>query len=121
MLRPFLCLLLAFCCAGPVRAMDVNDKGDPGLAVAPNANPVMKKGDPGLTVTSLAPDSTLCRALVKHTPDASVNYQPGTDARGKPTPPADVPGAPQMEFPKTTVIPLTVSLAKVLNLNTAQY
>jgi hypothetical protein len=63
----------------------------------------------------------LCSALVKHTPDAGVAYQPGVDVEGKPVAPADLPGAPQMQMPQKITIPLTVSLAKVLNLNTSQY
>lgn len=67
-------------------------------------------------------DPALCRALVKHTPDADVAYQPGVDVHGKPVAPADLlGGAPAMQMPQTITIPLTLSLAKVLNLNTSQY
>jgi hypothetical protein len=66
-------------------------------------------------------DPALCRALTKHTPDADVAYQSGVDVHGKPVAPADLPGAPQMQMPTTFTIPLTVQLAKVLNLNTNQY
>jgi hypothetical protein len=66
-------------------------------------------------------DPALCQALVKHTPSADTAYQPGVDANGNPVAPADLPGAPQMKLPDKIDIPLTLSLAKVLNLNTSQY
>lgn len=68
-----------------------------------------------------AVDPALCQALVKHTPSADATYQPGVDVNGKPVAPADLPGAPQMKLPDRLEIPLTLSLAKVLNLNTSQY
>ena len=68
-----------------------------------------------------AVDPALCRALIKHTPDADVAYQPGVDVHGDPVAPADLPGAPPMKLPETINIPLTVSLAKIINLNTSQY
>jgi hypothetical protein len=70
---------------------------------------------------SPAVDPALCRALVQHTPDANVAYQPGVDVHGKPVAPADLPGTPQVQLPQTITIPLTLSLVKVLNLNTSQY
>ena len=66
-------------------------------------------------------DPALCRSVVKHTPDASVEYQPGVDVHGKSVAPADVSGTPQVQMPQTYTIPLTISLAKALNLNTTQY
>ncbi|MDX2027954.1 MAG: hypothetical protein SFW62_04910 [Alphaproteobacteria bacterium] len=66
-------------------------------------------------------DPALCRGLVKHVPDADVAYQPGVDVNGKPVAPADLPGSNTIQLPTTLTIPLTVSLAKVLNLNTSQY
>lgn len=68
-----------------------------------------------------AVDPSLCRALVKHTPDADVAYQPGVDVNGKPVAPADLPGQPQMKLPDKIQIPLTLNLAKTLNLNTSSY
>jgi len=68
-----------------------------------------------------AVDPALCKALVKHTPDPGVAYQPGVDVNGKPVTPADVPGGATMKLPDKIQIPLTVSLAKVLNLNTSAY
>jgi hypothetical protein len=66
-------------------------------------------------------DPALCRALVKHVPAADVAYQPGVDVHGKPVVPADVPGSPPMQLPDQIKIPLTLNLAKTLNLNTAAY
>ena len=66
-------------------------------------------------------DPALCRALVKHTPSADVEYQPGVDVDGKPVAPADLPGQPAMKLPQKIVIPVTLSLVKTLNLNTTQY
>ena len=66
-------------------------------------------------------DPAVCRALTKHEPDANVNYQPGVDVHGKPVAPADLAGAQKMQLPQTITIPLTLQLAKVLNLNTNQY
>lgn len=66
-------------------------------------------------------DPALCRALVKHTPDADVAYQPGVDVHGNPVAPADLPGQPQMQLPAKIQIPLTLNLAKTLNLNTSSY
>ena len=66
-------------------------------------------------------DPALCRALVKHVPDANVAYQPGVDVHGNPVAPADLPGGTSMQLPSEIKIPLTLSLAKVLNLNTATY
>ena len=66
-------------------------------------------------------DPALCRALTKHVPDADVAYQPGVDVHGKKVAQADLDGGTQMALPDKINIPLTVSLAKVLNLDTAQY
>jgi len=66
-------------------------------------------------------DPTLCNALVKHTPDADVAYQPGVDVDGNPVAPADLPGSPQIKLPSKIQIPLTLNLAKTLNLNTSSY
>jgi hypothetical protein len=68
-----------------------------------------------------AVDPAFCRALVKHTPDADVAYQPGVDVHGKAVAPADLPGAPQMQLPSQIKIPLTLNLAKILNLNVSAY
>lgn len=68
-----------------------------------------------------AVDPALCRALIKHVPDADVAYQPGVDVHGNPVAPADLPGAPQMQLPDQIKIPLTLNLAKTLNLNTSAY
>jgi hypothetical protein len=69
-----------------------------------------------------APDPALCRALVKHTPDADVAYQPGVDVDGNAVAPADLPGSQtNMKLAQEIEIPLTVSLAKVLNLNTSTF
>ncbi|MDE1900272.1 MAG: hypothetical protein KGI37_01350 [Alphaproteobacteria bacterium] len=67
------------------------------------------------------PDPALCQALVKHTPDADVTYQPGVDADGNPVAPADLPNQPQMKLPEHIKIPLTINMAKALNFDTAAY
>jgi hypothetical protein len=98
------------------------DKGDPGLSVSSNPTHTIQKGDPDLSVSSTPQiDAAFCRSLVKYTPDANVNYQPSVDAHGKAVAPADVPGAAQIQLPKALTIPLTVQLAKIINLNTSQY
>ncbi len=66
-------------------------------------------------------DPAFCRALTKHTPNADVAYQPGVDVHGKSVVSADVEGSPAMKLPDQIKIPLTVNLAKTLNLNTATY
>jgi hypothetical protein len=69
--------------------------------------------------TPPAVDPALCNALTKYTPDASVAYQPGVDAKGNPVTPADLPGSKSsIQMPTKFQIPITVSLAKALNLNT---
>jgi len=71
--------------------------------------------------TSPAIDPAFCQALVKHVPDADVNYQPGIDVHGKPVVPADLPDSPQLQLPKTISIPLTADLFKTLNFSTDKY
>lgn len=61
-------------------------------------------------------DRRLCQALVKHTPDANVTYQPGVDAHGKPVAPADLPGSNTLQLQDSFDIPLSVSLADRLKL-----
>ncbi len=73
------------------------------------------------TKTDAPIDPAFCNQLVKHTPDADVAYQPGVDVNGNKVAPADLPGQPQMALPQKIQIPLTVNLAKSLNLNTASY
>lgn len=34
-----------------------------------------------------------CRRLVEHRPDPGIDHRPGVDVRGKPVPPADLPGS----------------------------
>jgi hypothetical protein len=63
----------------------------------------------------------VCRMVTKHTPNADVAYQAGVDVHGKSVAPADLPGAAPMQIPQTFTIPLTLQLAKALNLNTAQF
>ncbi len=66
-------------------------------------------------------DPRLCQALVKHTPDANVAYQPGVDVYGNKVAPADLPNDSAIKLPDVIKVPLTVSLAKVLNFDTTQY
>jgi len=66
-------------------------------------------------------DAALCRQVTKHTPSADVAYQPGVDVNGNAVAPADLAGMPQIQMPTKSEIPITVNLAKVLNLNTNQY
>lgn len=68
-----------------------------------------------------APDPTLCRALTAYTPSADVDYKPGVDVRGHYVAPADIDSSGAAPLPKIITIPLTVSLAKILNLDTNQY
>ena len=63
-------------------------------------------------------DPKLC-ALNAQTP-ASADYQPGVDVNGNKVAPADLPGQHPMQMPQKIDIPLTGSLAKILNLNTNQ-
>jgi len=74
-----------------------------------------------LAVAAPAVDPALCRTLVKNTPDADVAYQPGVDVEGNAVAPADLPGAPPMKLPSKIQFPLTINLAKTLNLNTSAY
>ncbi len=66
-------------------------------------------------------DPAFCQALVKHVPDADVNYQPGVDVHGDPVVPADLPDSPRLELPKTISIPLTADLFKILHFSTDKY
>ena len=66
-------------------------------------------------------DPALCNALVNATPDADVAYQPGVDVDGNAVAPADLPGPKQIKLPSKFQIPLTINLAKSLNLNTSSY
>jgi hypothetical protein len=66
-------------------------------------------------------DPAACRNFVNYTMPPGVNYQPGVDVHGHYVAPADVDSGGPSIVPQTINIPLTVSLAKVLNLNTAQY
>lgn len=66
-------------------------------------------------------DSVLCQALTKHVPDADVTYQPGVDVRGNAVAPADLPGGSSLQLPSKFTIPLTVNLAKAMNLDVTKY
>lgn len=66
-------------------------------------------------------DPALCQGLVQHTPGADVAYQPGVDVHGRSVAPADLGGGAPSLLPAKINIPLTVSLAKVLNLDPTQY
>jgi hypothetical protein len=66
-------------------------------------------------------EPSLCQAVVRHTPRADVTYQPGVDVNGNAVEPADVPGSPQMQLPNKIEFPVTVSLARVLNLDTTKF
>ena len=85
----------------------------PVAAFAADAPP---SGDKNLSITL-----SDCQKLVDYQPSADVDYKPGVDVNGKPVAPADLPGAAQMQMPQTITIPLTLSLVKILNLNTSQY
>lgn len=67
------------------------------------------------------PDPALCRALPVYQPSADVEYKPGVDVRGKPVVSADLNAGALSSIPSKINIPLTVSLAKILNLDTTQY
>jgi len=66
-------------------------------------------------------DPKFCQQLVKHTPDADVAYQPGVDVHGNPVTPADAPGSQQMQLPREIKFPVTITIAKAINLNTNAY
>ena len=65
-------------------------------------------------------DPAVCQMLVKHTPDADVAYQPGVDVNGNAVAPADLPDQPKMELPSVIKIPVTVSLANTIHLDTTK-
>ena len=73
------------------------------------------------TLAAENPTPAFCNALIKHTPDADVAYQPGVDVHGNAVTPADLPNQPQMKLPDKINIPLTLNLAKTLNLNISAY
>jgi hypothetical protein len=64
-------------------------------------------------------DPALCSAVDYQKPP-SVDYQPGVDVNGKKVTPADLPNQQKMTLPKKITIPLTASLAKLLNLDTTK-
>jgi len=66
-------------------------------------------------------DPALCQNLVEYQEPPGVEYQPGVDADGNPVAPADLPGQQQIQLPKKIEIPLTISLAKAVGLDTTQY
>ncbi len=68
-----------------------------------------------IAATPPAVDPRLCQALVKHVPDANVNYQPGVDVRGKSVVPADLPGSPTLQVPSSITVPLTADLFSYLH------
>jgi hypothetical protein len=74
-----------------------------------------------ISTTKPGIDPALCNALVKHTPDADVAYQPGVDVQGNNVAPADLPGQPQIKLPDKYQFPVTVSIAKALNLSTTAF
>jgi hypothetical protein len=120
--------------AGPQSSDDMLNTNAPNPASALSTDN-MTSSDPMLSTTQRAPASALttssktgskmdpsfCNALIKHTPSADVAYQPGVDMNGKKVAPADVPGSPQVQLPNKIDIPLTVNLAKTLNLDTTKY
>lgn len=101
----------------PKHSLDSNVMPKRGL----DSERMPKSGIDSEAVGSGDVDQALCRALTKHTPDANVAYQPGTDVHGKAVAPADLPGQAQMQLPSKIDIPLTLNLAKVMHLNTNSY
>lgn len=67
------------------------------------------------------PDPALCRALTAYKPSADVEYKPGVDVRGNAVAPADLPDSVSPQMPSKITLPLTVSLAKILNLDTTKF
>ncbi|MES2729657.1 MAG: hypothetical protein V4621_06120 [Pseudomonadota bacterium] len=64
-------------------------------------------------------DVQLCRDMVSHVPGNDVAYRPGVDVKGKPVIAADVQTSQDFNFLKTIQeIPLSVDLARRLNINT---
>lgn len=68
---------------------------------------------------SSAVSPQFCQALIKHTPDADVAYQPGVDVRGKPVVPADLDSNVQIQLPEEISIPLTVDLMQFLKMDSS--
>ncbi len=66
-------------------------------------------------------DPAFCQALVKHVPDADVEYRPGVDVHGKPVIPADLPGSNDFLIQQPITIPLTADLLSFLNLPAATF
>ena len=62
-----------------------------------------------------------CKLMPNYQTPPGVNYQPGVDVNGHYVAPADINGGTQVQMPQKINIPLTISLAKALNLNTNQY
>ena len=54
----------------------------------------------------IAPED--CRALVEHTPAPDVEYKAGVDVRGRPVPPADLPGGMQVRLPDAFPVGINV-------------
>jgi hypothetical protein len=65
-------------------------------------------------------DPALCRAAIASTPSPDVDYKPGVDVHGHYVAPADVDASSSNPISKVA-IPLTVPLAKLLNVNPNQY
>ena len=87
-----------------------------GMVLFTNAGQAMA------AVSSPVVDPALCQSLVKHTPSADVAYQPGVDVNGRPVAPADLPGSGgQIDIPRRIDSPVTLNVAKMLNLDTTQF
>jgi hypothetical protein len=59
--------------------------------------------------------------MTDHHAVADATYKPGVDVHGKAVAPADVPSSTSFALPNKIAIPLTLDLAKSLNLNVSQY
>ncbi len=66
-------------------------------------------------------DPAVCQMVTTYKPSADIAYKAGVDVHGHYVAPADADGGAPSPLPTKINIPLTVSLAKVLNLDTTQY
>ena len=107
-----------------VMAMALSGAGF-AMAQAQAQTPAKKPGDLPLVISLDAAD---CRRLVAqhdaariaHQPNADVTYRPGrdVDSRGRPVPPADLPGSNQTLLSGPLELPVSITLSELLGSRT---